>query len=88
MIIIDPGKAYDGVPQFIIKDNVEVKGIVLRYIKKIQDMYNRVTVRFQSHVGVTELFSIEVSLHRRLTLSPLMCKFYLRPVVAGRTQGS
>ena len=42
LVFIDLEKAYDSIPRSIVWDSLKNRGISRRYIKVIQDMYDRV----------------------------------------------
>ena len=51
MVFIDLEKAYDSIPRRIIWDSLKAKGISLRYIEVIQDMYDNVSINIQTLVS-------------------------------------
>ena len=63
MVFIDREKAYDNRPQTITLNYLKAKGISLRYIKAIQDMYNGITTNSHSPVRVIAPTMAKVSLY-------------------------
>ena len=69
MVFIDLEKAYDSIPQHIIWDSLKARGISLRYIEILRDMYDSVSTNIQTLVGITEPFAVKVRLHQGSALS-------------------
>ncbi|XP_057532789.1 uncharacterized protein LOC130810664 [Amaranthus tricolor] len=68
MVFIDLEKAYDSIPRRIIRNSFKAKGILLMYIEAIHDMYDKVSTKIQTSMGMTEPFSVKVTLHQESTL--------------------
>lgn len=51
MVFIDLKKTYDSIPRDIIWDNLQAKGVSMRYIEAIMDMYEEVMTNIQTPVG-------------------------------------
>ena len=52
IVFIDLVKAYDSMPRRVIWESFKVRGISSVYIKTIRDMYNRVSTKIQTPVGL------------------------------------
>ena len=63
MVFIDLEKAYDWVPQQEVWRCMREKGVPEKYVKIIQDMYNRVQTHVWCSVGEMEKFPVKVGLH-------------------------
>ena len=72
MVFIDLEKAYDSIPRSIVWDSLKGRGISLRYIEAIQDIYDRVSTNILTLVGITESFPIKEGLHQGSVLSPFI----------------
>ena len=71
VVFIDLEKAYDQVPQQEVWRCMREKAVPEKYVKIIQDMYDRVQTHVQCSVGETEKFPVKVGLHQGSALSPL-----------------
>ena len=76
MVFIDLEKAYDSIPRRIIWDSLKAKGISLRYIEVIQDMYDNASTNIQTPVGISEFFPVKVGLHQGPGVSTKSFHFY------------
>ena len=72
MVIVDLEKAYDRVPRELIWWSLRKKGIPEQYVAMIQDMYQDTQTGVKTRCATTEYFDIEVGLHQRSALSPLL----------------
>ena len=72
MVFIDLEKAYDWVPQQEVWRCMREKGVPEKYVKIIQDMYDRVQTHVWCSVGETEKFPVKVGLHQGSALSPYL----------------
>ena len=73
MVFIGLKKTYNSVLREVIMSWVlEIKGVSLKYIKLIKDMYDRAVISVGTSVGFTSVFSISIGLHQGLTLSPYL----------------
>ncbi|EXC17267.1 DNA-directed RNA polymerase II subunit [Morus notabilis] len=70
IVFIDLEKAYDRVPREVLWWVLEKKGVHVRYIKVIKDMYDGVVTSVRTVGGYTAKFPIWVDLHQRSALSP------------------
>ncbi|KAI5720850.1 hypothetical protein M8J77_012470 [Diaphorina citri] len=71
-IFIDLEKAYDRVPREEISRCMREKGLPEKYVRIVEDMYDRTTTRVRSSVGVTEQIPVKVGLHQGSALSPFL----------------
>ncbi|KAK3537219.1 hypothetical protein QTP70_003376 [Hemibagrus guttatus] len=65
-------KAYDRVPREELWYCMRKSGVAEKYIRVVQDMYERSRTVVRCAVGQTEEFNVEVGLHQRLALSPFL----------------
>ena len=72
MVFIDLEKAYDRVPRDVLWWTMMEKGVSLKYISIIKDMYERVVTNVRTCRGVTTNFLITVGLHQVSALSPFL----------------
>ena len=72
MVFIDLEKAYDRVPRDVLWWTMMKKGVSLKYISIIKDMYEGVVTNVRTCGGVTTNFPITVGLHQGSALSPFL----------------
>ena len=72
MVFIDLEKAYDWLPQQEVWRCMREKGVPEKYMKIIQDMYDRVQTHLWCSVGEMEKFPVKVGLHQGSALSPYL----------------
>ena len=65
------GRNMDWVPQQEVWRCMREKGVPEKYVKIIQDMYDRVQTHVWCSVGETEKFPVKVGLHQGSALIPL-----------------
>ena len=70
MIFTDLEKAYDKVSREILWRTLMKKGIPIKYIDIIKDMYDRVVENARICGGITSDFSITIGMHQESALSP------------------
>ncbi|KAK3529159.1 hypothetical protein QTP70_018112 [Hemibagrus guttatus] len=72
-------KAYDRVPREELWYCMRKSGVAEKYVRVVQDMYERSRTVVRCAVGQTEEFNVEVGLHQGSALSP----FLFAMVIAG-----
>ncbi|KAK3556835.1 hypothetical protein QTP70_022272, partial [Hemibagrus guttatus] len=65
-------KAYDRVPREELWYCMRKSGVAEKYVRVVQDMYERSRTVVRCAVGQTEEFKMEVGLHQGLALSPFL----------------
>ncbi|KAK3533833.1 hypothetical protein QTP70_032950 [Hemibagrus guttatus] len=70
--IPDLEKAYDRVPREELWYCMRKSGVAEKYVRVVQDMYERSRTVVRCAVGQTEEFKVEVGLHRGSALSPFL----------------
>ncbi|KAK3524649.1 hypothetical protein QTP70_035012 [Hemibagrus guttatus] len=68
----DLEKAYDRVPREELWYCMRKSGVAEKYVRVVQDMYERSRTVVRCAVGQTEEFNVEVGLHQGLALSPFL----------------
>ncbi|KAK3506129.1 hypothetical protein QTP70_002328 [Hemibagrus guttatus] len=68
----DLEKAYDRVPREELWYCMRKSGVAEKYVRVVQDMYERSRTVVRCAVGQTEEFKVEVGLHQRSALSPFL----------------
>ncbi|KAK3547228.1 hypothetical protein QTP86_017837 [Hemibagrus guttatus] len=69
---IDLEKAYDRVPREELWYCMRKSGVAEKYVRVVQDMYERSRTVVRCAVGQTEEFKVEVGLHQGSALSPFL----------------
>ncbi|KAK3505678.1 hypothetical protein QTP70_004488, partial [Hemibagrus guttatus] len=69
---VDLEKAYDRVPREQLWYCMRKSGVAEKYVRVVQDMYERSRTVVRCAVGQTEEFSVEVGLHQGSALSPFL----------------
>ncbi|KAK3561562.1 hypothetical protein QTP86_008942 [Hemibagrus guttatus] len=68
----DLEKAYDRVPREELWYCMRKSGVAEKYVRGVQDMYERSRTVLRCAVGQTEEFKVEVGLHQGSALSPFL----------------
>ncbi|KAK3570248.1 hypothetical protein QTP86_017126, partial [Hemibagrus guttatus] len=71
-VFVDLEKAYDRVPREELWYCMRKSGIAEKYVRVVQDMYERRRTVVKCAVGQTEEFKVEVGLHQGSALSPFL----------------
>ena len=83
MVFIDLEKAYDRVPRQEVWRCMREKGVPEKYVRIIQDMYERAEANVKSSVGLTKSFPVNVGLHQGSALSPYLFDLVMDVVTQG-----
>ena len=71
-VFVDLENAYDRVPREELWYCMRKSGIVEKYVRLVQDMYEETETVMRCAVGTTESFKVKVGLHQRSALSPFL----------------
>ncbi|KAK3508104.1 hypothetical protein QTP70_014279 [Hemibagrus guttatus] len=71
-VFVDLEKAYDRVPREELWYCMRKSGVAEKYVRVVQDMYERSRTVVRCAVGETEEFNVEVGLHQGSALSPCL----------------
>ncbi|KAK3547330.1 hypothetical protein QTP86_018921, partial [Hemibagrus guttatus] len=71
-VFVDLEKAYDRVPREELWYCMRKSGVAGKYVRMVQDMYERSRTVVRCAVGQTEEFKVEVGLHQGSALSPFL----------------
>ncbi|KAK3521896.1 hypothetical protein QTP70_019005 [Hemibagrus guttatus] len=71
-VFVDLEKAYDRVPREELWYCMRKSGVAEKYVRVVQDMYERCRTVVRCAVGQTEEFKVEVGLHQGSALSPFL----------------
>ncbi|KAK3532252.1 hypothetical protein QTP86_011841 [Hemibagrus guttatus] len=71
-VFVDMEKAYDRVPREELWYCMRKSGVAEKYVRVMQDMYERSRTVVRCAVGQTEEFKVEVGLHHGSALSPFL----------------
>ncbi|KAK3545265.1 hypothetical protein QTP70_002782 [Hemibagrus guttatus] len=71
-VFVDWEKAYDRVPREELWYCMRKSGVAEKYVRVVQDMYERSRTVVRCAVGQTEEFKVEVGLHQGSALSPFL----------------
>ncbi|KAK3554170.1 hypothetical protein QTP70_019102 [Hemibagrus guttatus] len=71
-VFVDLEKAYDRVPREELWYCMRKSGVAEKYVRVVQDMYERSRTVVKCAVGQKEEFKVEVGLHQGLALSPFL----------------
>ncbi|KAK3523544.1 hypothetical protein QTP70_002452 [Hemibagrus guttatus] len=71
-LFVDLEKAYDRVPREELWYCMRKSGVAEKYVRVVQDMYERSRTVVRCAVGQTEEFNVEVGLHEGSALSPFL----------------
>ncbi|KAK3571502.1 hypothetical protein QTP86_012850 [Hemibagrus guttatus] len=71
-VFVDLEKAYDRMPREELWYCMRKSGVADKYVRVVQDMYERSRTVVRCAVGQTEEFNVEVGLHQGSALSPFL----------------
>ncbi|KAK3525642.1 hypothetical protein QTP70_002551 [Hemibagrus guttatus] len=71
-VFVDLEKAYDRVPREELWYCMRKSGVAEKFVRVVQDMYERSRTVVRCAVGQTEEFNVEVGLHQGSALSPFL----------------
>lgn len=71
-VFVDLEKAYDRVPREELWHCMRKSGVVEKYVRIVQDMYEDSVTAVRCAVGMTDRFKVKVGLHQGSTLSPFL----------------
>ncbi|KAK3543780.1 hypothetical protein QTP70_027194 [Hemibagrus guttatus] len=71
-VFVDLEKAYDRVPREELWYCMRKSGVAEKYVRVVQEMYERSRTVVRCAVGQTEKFKVEVGLHQGSALSPFL----------------
>ena len=83
LVFVDLEKAYDRVQRSVVWEVLERKGVDGTYVRIIQDMYEGVTTKIKTRMGVSESFEVKVGVHQGSALSPYLFVLVLDELLKG-----
>ncbi|KAK3520628.1 hypothetical protein QTP70_029397 [Hemibagrus guttatus] len=86
-VFVDLEKAYDRVPKEALWYCMRKSGVAEKYVRVVQDMYERSRTVVRCAVGQTEELKVEVGLHQGSALSPFLFAMGMDRVVRGGQTG-
>ncbi|KAK3535940.1 hypothetical protein QTP70_021240 [Hemibagrus guttatus] len=86
-LFVDLEKAYDRVPREELWYCMRKSGVAEKYVRVVQDMYERSRTVVRCAVGQTEEFKVEVGLHQGSALSPFLFAIVMDQCVRGGQTG-
>ncbi|KAK3563728.1 hypothetical protein QTP86_034452 [Hemibagrus guttatus] len=87
-VFVDLEKAYDRVPREELWYCMRKSGVAEKYIRVVQDMYERSRTVVRCAVGQTKEFKVEVGLHQGSALSPFLFAIVMDQLSEGVRQES
>ncbi|KAK3527836.1 hypothetical protein QTP86_006924 [Hemibagrus guttatus] len=87
-VFVDLEKAYDRVPREELWYCMRKSGVAEKYVRVVQDMYERSRTVVKCAVGQTEEFKVEVGLHQGSALSPFLFAMVMDQLSEEVRQGS
>ncbi|KAK3513060.1 hypothetical protein QTP70_000945 [Hemibagrus guttatus] len=87
-VFVDLEKAYDRVPREELWYCMRKSGVAEKYVRVVQDMYERSRTVVRCAVGQTEEFKVEVGLHQGSALSPFLFAIVMDQLSEEVRQGS
>ncbi|KAK3571395.1 hypothetical protein QTP86_010707 [Hemibagrus guttatus] len=86
-VFVDLEKAYDRVPREELWYCMRKSGVAEKYVRVVQDMYERSRTVVRCAVGQTEEFNVEVGLHQGSALSPFLFAIVMDQLFRGGQTG-
>ncbi|MCJ8744975.1 hypothetical protein PDJAM_G00124900 [Pangasius djambal] len=87
-VFVDLEKAYDRVPREELWYCMRKSGVAEKYVRVVQDIYERSRTVVRCAVGQTEEFKVEVGLHQGSALSPFLFAMVMDQLSEGVRQES
>ena len=72
MCFVDLEKAFDRVPRRVIECAMRKKGLLEILVKAVMSLYEEAETKVGIGLGLSEEFSVKVSVHQGSVLSPLL----------------
>ena len=87
MVLVDLEKAFDRVPREVIWWTLRRKGVLVREIKAIMEMYTNIETSVKVEYTRSESFDVKVGVHQGSILSPLLFALVINEVTKDIREG-
>ena len=86
IVFVDLEKAYDRVPRSVVWKVLKERGVAGAYMRVVKDMYDGVTTKIKTRIGVSDSFEVKVGVHQGSALSPYLFILVLDHLLKGEVK--